>query len=116
MYAAQQRCSATFYDLYPNVSSCIIDYTYRSNGPSGNFSHNDKLIVNTLQSSSLVAVVCYNPECTEGFFDLSGIIRNMVQNQEEVRDGVLSCKGEDDDDKIYDCRCKLEYEIKIEYK
>ena len=116
MYAVQQRCSATFHDLYPNVSSCIIDYTYRSNGPGGNFSHSDKLIVNTLQSPSLVAVVCYNPECTKGYFELNNAISKMTSKNETLQAGYLSCEGWDDDDKLYYCRCKLEYTIQIEYK
>ena len=115
MLTAQQRLSTKFYEVYPDISSCKIDYTCCSNGPGGNFNHSDKLSVNIQQDSSLVAVVCINSECTKGYFDLSEIIKDMSMNRQQFKEDILSCEGWDDNDKLYDCRCKLKYSIQIEY-
>ncbi len=115
MYNAQQSLPK-FNMRYPTVKSCTIVYTRMADSPGGNISdpHEQVKYVN-LSGSSFVTIECYNTDCTKGYFDLHGIIDEMVDHHEESREGEMYCDGYLEKYSANQCLCKLIYIIKIEY-
>ena len=64
----------------------------------------------------MVTIECINSTCTKEYFDLRCIIDEMVNRHEINRTGVMFCDGMLEKYSVNQCRCKLEYEILIEYK
>ena len=116
MYKAQQSLPV-FNEIYKGVESCTIIYTRTADSPGGKYSDPKPLIKHISASeSSMVTIECINTDCTKGYFDLRSEIDDMVYRHEEKRTGVMFCDGNLEKDSGYQCRCKLEYEIQIEYK
>lgn len=106
----------TFAERYPGVASCTITFNRTIDSPGGNISdpHEQVKYVN-LSESSFVTINCYNIDCNNGFFDLHGIIDEMVSHREECREGEMYCNGYLEEYSANQCLCKLAYKIKIEY-
>lgn len=111
--------SPLFNHRFPSIASCTIEY--HQEVVLAGFYKDKKPRLETIDihtHSSRVTIECLNPDCTKGIFDLTNVIIEMVEKNEERKEGKIICDGYQDAERVgqYHCRCKLIYNIQIMYK
>lgn len=98
-------------DCFPEVSHMIIKMTYYHKAS------NPVLMVRTVNISTssyaYFTMQCMNKKCTNGGFELTPVINDMVKNQNIIQKGTLVCCG--DNDTISPDHASISYEISIHY-
>ncbi|MGE5894466.1 MAG: hypothetical protein ACM34I_10460 [bacterium] len=99
-------------DRFPGVADMVIHMTYYHEAA------NPVLMERTINvfptSFAYFQMECMNRDCTNGGFDLTSVIRNMVKNRKKTHKGTLACKG---DNKVLSPEhASISYEITIRYK
>lgn len=98
-------------DCFPEVSDMVIKMTYYHKAS------NPVLMVRTVNISTssyaYFTMQCMNKKCTNGGFELTPVIHDMVKNQKITQKGRLVCCG--DNDAISPDHASISYEISIHY-
>lgn len=86
-----QRVEAGFVAAhFPEVKNIVINMLYNQVGLN-------KALLRTVNffpdSHAFFRVDCVNRDCTDGGFDLTQVIKTMVQKRKEAAKGELSCEG-----------------------
>ena len=98
-------------DCFPEVSGMVIVMTYFREGL------NPVLMLRTVNVFP-TAYVYFNMECmingcTDGGFDLSPVIKEMVEKHNKLKKGTLFCKGKNAD--LASDHAHIDYEITIKF-
>lgn len=102
-------------DVFPSVTRITIKCEVIHISAFGHI-HKEYTIVKNPSSNYDFTIDCLNRECTEGWFDLKDLIRNMVLSKQKIISGEDRCKGKEAPDHMNQgCGGKLIYEIYIEY-
>ena len=98
-------------DLYPEVSSMVIQMTYFRKGS------NPILMLRTVNifptGYAYFNMDCMINGCAGGGFDLSPVIKEMVKKHSKLKKGTLDCKGKSDD--LTSDHAHIDYEITIKF-
>lgn len=99
-------------DRFPDVADIVVRMTYCQKGA------NSVLMVRTVNISpssyAYFKMGCMIKGCSDGGFDLSAIIADMVKTHKKVKKGTLVCAGNVDN--IAVDHASIEYEISIHYE
>jgi hypothetical protein len=98
-------------DCFPGVSDMVIKMTYYHKAK------NPVLMIRTVNISTssyaYFTMQCMNKNCTNGGFELTPVINDMVKNHDITQKGTLVCCG--DNDTISPDHASISYEISINY-
>ena len=98
-------------DCFPGVSDMVIKMTYYHKAK------NPVLMIRTVNISTssyaYFTMQCMNKKCTNGGFELTPVINDMVKNHDITQKGTLVCCG--DNDTISPDHASISYEISISY-
>ena len=101
-------------ELWPKVVRIEISVTQTYPSAFKTFSEGYKAVFTT-DSKANFNFRCINDDCTDGNFDLYGVVSGMAAHRIEHSTGTLTCEGNEAKDHDNRCPCILEYEINIEY-
>jgi hypothetical protein len=98
-------------DCFPEVSGMVIVMTYFREGL------NPVLMLRTVNvfptAYAYFNMDCMINGCTDGGFDLSPVIKEMVEKHNKLKKGTLSCKGKSAD--LASDHAHIDYEITIKF-
>jgi hypothetical protein len=98
-------------DRFPEVSGMVIQMTYFRTGS------NPVLMLRTLNvfptAYAYFNMDCMISGCTGGGFDLSPVIKEMVNKHSRLKKGTLACKGNNPD--LASDHARIDYEITIKF-
>jgi hypothetical protein len=98
-------------DVFPTVDGMVIHMTYLRKGS------NPVVMLRTVNvfpsTYAYFIMDCMTPGCTDGGFDLTPVIREMVREHKKVKKGKLFCSGESAD-AISD-HANVVYEVAIKF-
>lgn len=98
-------------DVFPNVDGIVINMTYLRNGSNAVIMLRT---VNVFPSTyAYFNMDCMTPGCTEGGFDLTPVIKEMVRKHKRVKKGKLFCSGEGADSTSE--HANIVYEVSIKF-
>ena len=92
---------------FPEVANIVVSMVYHQRGMKQTIART----VNFVPSSyALFSVDCLNKDCSEGGFDLTTVIVNMVRSHRGSTRGELACIGGPTEN-----HSSIEYEVAIQY-
>ncbi len=98
-------------DRFPEVSGMVIQMTYLRTG------FNPVLMLRTVNifptTYAYFNMDCLISGCTDGGFDLSSVIKDMVKKHNRLKKGSLACKGSSAD--LAADHARIDYEITIKF-
>jgi len=108
----EKKASAGFVsDRFPEISAINLHMTYYRS-----LSTNPVLMVRTINffptSYAYFDFDCMTENCSEGGFDLTSIISDLVRKHKKTAQGTLECTGS----AVPPGHASISYEIKLDYK
>lgn len=106
----------TLFDVFPNVAQITINYEISHISAFGHIRIN-RTMIKTPSDRNDFTIDCLNRECTEGWFDLKGVIWNMIRLKQITQSGDMRCNGYEAPDHMnQSCGGTLVYKINIKYQ
>jgi hypothetical protein len=120
-YREQQHLRAkhqpTIADRFAELSALTAEFAYRN--PDGTSRNREvKFTVNIHHASSLFRIDCLNPDCVQGDYDLSDVLRQAVTSRQRTVTGELCCEGWQDRFSIDHTRChqRIRFTLTLEFR
>ena len=103
-------------EIYPSIEKVKIEYTINYISVFGKSEVSNSLIL-TPNHPNIFEIDCINRECTQGYFNLTPIVRKMVHLQLTEYKSFINCEGSEVHDHPYQsCGSILQYTITITYR
>jgi hypothetical protein len=100
-------------ERFPEVSGIVIQMTYYHKAS------NPVLMVRTVNvfptGYAYFNMDCMIRDCSDGGFDLTSVITDMVKRHKKLGKGKLACNGNGKDNTLAPDHASIVYEIKIQY-
>ncbi len=119
-----------FEEAYPTVEAADVEYTESGRFPETRpprlryqprreVSSERRLQYHSIRQGGAL-ILCGNPECRRGGYEVATILSEMKRSGETVREGALSCPGDEGSPKGRRrgdrCRNSIKYKITVKYK
>ena len=104
-------------DRYPQVRELTFQFSFRDPDHKDS-SPPDKTFTLHPRDSAFFKFDCPFIECVDGGFDLSGTVKQMIEQGDLHCSGTLTCQGWQDPERVgqYHCFLKMNYNVTVSYK
>ena len=109
----QRLASGLVSERFPEVAGMVIQMTYYHKAANPILM---KRTINVIPSGyAYFNMDCMIKDCSDGGFDLTSVITNMVRHHKKSGKGKLICNGSGRDITLSSDHASIAYEIKIQY-
>jgi hypothetical protein len=101
---------------FPQLEDAVVEWEEIVQGLTGEGTSAGRSVMRAKAGSFQGLIRCSNPACHGGGFEVERVLDEMVQKEEEAREGLLVCPGWIGDADRLPCVNSITYTIHVKYK